>query len=152
MRKLILADTFRFSAMVEAAGVRDIIADGLKRGAAEAAAKRETLLRLKRALDEAKAPVERDDIMRQLLAAQRDDNGLYRVGIDTAMQVVTCAARRGVEDCIYDFLAPILEVDAKTLAAMPLEEFGTQLREMVKSNDFSGFFGLPGMIQAKAKG
>ena len=52
MRELIVADIQRFSTMVEAAGVREIIADGLKRGAAEAASKRELLLDLKRQLDQ----------------------------------------------------------------------------------------------------
>lgn len=59
MRKLIVADIQRFSTMVEAAGVREIIADGLKRGAEEAVKKRNLLLRLNRALDAAKDKAER---------------------------------------------------------------------------------------------
>lgn len=150
MRKLIVADIQRFSTMVEAAGVREIIADGLKRGAAEAANKRELLLKLKRELDEAKDAAQRDDVMRRLMTAQRDDMGLYRVGIDVAMQVLTAAAKKGVMDSVYDFLAPIFEMPQQALLqAMPLEDFVPLLRQLAKENNFSDFFDLPGLIQAK---
>lgn len=149
MRKLIVADIQRFSTMVEAAGVREIIADGLKRGTEEAVKKRNLLLRLNRALDAAKDKAERDDIMRQLMSAQRDDLGLYQVGIDVCMQVLTVAAKSGVADCVYGFLAPIFETDPGTLSEMPLEEFARSLRQLLQENNFKDFFGLPGLIQAK---
>ena len=149
MRKLIVADIQRFSTMVEAAGVREIIADGLKRGAEEAVKKRNLLLRLKRQLDEAETHTKRDDIMRQLMAAQRDDLGLYQVGIDVGMQVLTVASKRGVADCVYAFLAPIFETDPGTLSEMPLEEFARSLRQLLQENNFKDFFGLPGLNQAK---
>lgn len=149
MRKLIVADIQRFSTMVEAAGVREIIADGLKRGASEAAHKRELLLDLKRQLDEAKDAAKRDDIMRRLMTAQRDDTGLYRVGIDVAMQVLTAAAKKGVMDCVYQFLAPIFEIPQKELEELPLEDFVPLLRQLAKENNLSDFFSLPGLIQAK---
>lgn len=149
MRKLIVADIQRFSTMVEAAGVREIIADGLKRGAAEAAKKREVLLELKRQLDEAKDAAQRDDTMRRLMTAQKDDTGLYRVGIDVAMQVLTAAAKKGVMDCVYQFLAPIFEMPWEELEDLPLENFVPLLRQLVKENNFSDFFALPGMTQAE---
>lgn len=149
MRKLIVADIQRFSTMVEAAGVREIIADGLKRGAEEAVKKRNLLLRLNRALDAAKDKAERDDIMRQLMAAQKDDLGLYQVGIDVAMQVLTAAAKKGVMDCVYQFLAPIFEMPRQALEALPLKEFVPLLRQLAKENNLSDFFDLPGLIQAQ---
>lgn len=149
MRKLIVADIQRFSTMVEAVGVREIIADGLKRGAEEAVKKRNLLLRLNRALDAAKDKAERDDIMRQLMTAQRDDLGLYQVGIDVAMQVLTVASKRGVADCVYAFLAPIFQTDPAALSEMPLEEFAQSLRQLLQENNFKDFFGLPGLNQAK---
>lgn len=149
MRKLIVADIQRFSTMVEAAGVREIIADGLKRGAAEAASKRELLLKLKRELDEAKDDAQRDDTMRRLMTAQRDDMGLYRVGIDVAMQVLTAAAKKGVMDCVYKFLSPIFELSQEELAELPLEEFAPLLRKIAEENKLSDFFTLPGLTQAE---
>ena len=149
MRKLIVADIQRFSTMVEAAGVREIIADGLKRGAAEAASKRELLLKLKRELDEAKDAPQRDDVMRRLMTAQKDDMGFYRVGIDVAMQVLTAAAKKGVMDCVYKFLAPIFELPPEELEALPLEEFAPLLRQLAEKNNLADFFDLPGLIQAK---
>ena len=149
MRKLIVADIQRFSTMVEAAGVREIIADGLKRGAAESANKREVLLELKRQLDDAKDAAQRDDTMRRLMTAQKDDTGLYRVGIDVAMQVLTAAAKKGVMDCVYQFLAPIFEMPQKTLEELPLKDFVPLLRQLAKENNLSDFFDLPGLIQAK---
>ena len=149
MRELIVADIQRFATMVEAAGVREIIADGLKRGAAEAANKRELLLKLKRELDEAKDAPQRDDVMRRLMTAQRDDMGLYRVGIDVAMQVLTAAAKKGVMDCVYKFLSPIFEISPEELEALPLEEFAPLLRQLAEKNNLADFFGLPGLIQAK---
>ena len=151
MRKLNVSDIYRFSVMVERANVREIIGDGLKRGAEEAMKKRNQLLRLKRALDEAKEQAERDDIMRQLMTTQKDDTGLYRVGIDVAMQVLTAASKNGVVDCIYDFLAPIFEVEQASLAAMPLDVFAKELKKLLKENNFQDFFDLPGMIQAKSE-
>ena len=150
MRKLILADVPRFAAMVEAAGVREIVADGLKRGAAEAVKKQEQLLRLKRALDEATEPAARDDIMRQMMTAQKDDTGLYRVGIDVGMQVLAVTAQKGVLDSVYDFLAPITEMEREALAEMPLEDFAKLLRQLLAENDFGSFFGVPGLPQAKS--
>ena len=149
MRKLIVADIQRFSTMVEAAGVREIIADGLKRGAAEAANKRELLLKLKRELNEAKDAPKRDEVMRRLMTAQRDDMGLYRVGIDVAMQVLTAAAKKGVMDCVYQFLAPIFEMPQQTLEELPLEDFVPLLRKIAEENKLSDFFSLPGLTQAK---
>ena len=149
MRKLIVSDIQRFSTLVEAAGVREIIADGLKRGAAEAANKREALLDLKRQLDEAKDNAQRDDTMRRLMTAQRDDMGLYRVGIDVAIQVLTAAAKNGVMDCVYQFLAPIFEMPQQALEELPLEEFVPLLRKIAKENKLSDFFSLPGLTQAK---
>lgn len=149
MRKLIVADIQRFSTMVEAAGVREIIADGLKRGAAEAASKRELLLKLKRELDEAKDAPQRDDVMRRLMTAQRDDMGLYRVGIDVAMQVLTAAAKKGVMDCVYQFLAPIFEMPQQALEELPLEEFAPMLKQLAAENNLADFFDLPGLTQAK---
>lgn len=149
MRKLIVADIQRFSTMVEAAGVREIIADGLKRGAAEAANKRELLLKLKRELDETKDAPQRDDVMRRLMTAQRDDMGLYRVGIDVAMQVLTAAAKKGVMDCVYQFLAPIFEISPEELEALPLEEFAPMMKQLAEKNNLADFFDLPGLIQAK---
>ena len=149
MRKLIVSDIQRFSVMVEAAGVREIIADGLKRGAAEAASKRELLLDLKRQLDEAKDAAKRDDTMRRLMTAQKDDTGLYRVGIDVAMQVLTAAAKKGVMDCVYQFLTPILEMPREELEELPLKDFVPLLRQLAKENNLSDFFDLPGLIQAQ---
>ena len=149
MRKLIVADIQRFSTMVEAAGVREIIADGLKRGAAEAANKREVLLELKRKLDEAKDDAQRDDTMRRLMTAQKDDMGLYRVGIDVAMQVLTAAAKKGVMDCVYQFLAPIFEMPQQALEELPLEDFVPLLRKIAEENKLSDFFSLPGLTQAQ---
>lgn len=149
MRKLIVADIQRFSSIVEAAGVRDIIADGLKRGAAEAANKRGLLLGLKRQLDEARGDAQRDDIMRRLMTVQKDDMGLYRVGIDVAMQVLTAAAKKGVMDCVYQFLTPIFEMPRQKLEELPLEDFVPLLRQLAAENNLSDFFGLPGLIQAK---
>lgn len=149
MRKLIVADIQRFSTMVEAAGVREIIADGLKRGAAEAANKRELLLDLKRQLDEAKDDAQRDDTMRRLLTAQKDDMGFYSVGIDVAMQVLTVAAKKGVMDCVYQFLSPIFEMPRQKLEELPLEDFVTLLRHLAEENNLSDFFALPGLTQAR---
>lgn len=149
MRKLIVADIQRFSTMVEAAGVREIIADGLKRGAAEAAHKRELLLELKRQLDDSKNAAQRDDIMRRLMTVQKDDMGLYRVGIDVAMQVLTAAAKKGVMDCVYQFLAPIFEIPGEELEELPLEDFVPLLRQMAKENKLSDFFDLPGLTRAQ---
>lgn len=149
MRKLIVADIQRFSTMVEAAGVREIIADGLKRGAAEAASKRELLLKLKRELDEAKDAPQRDDVMRRLMTAQRDDMGLYRVGIDVAMQVLTAAAKKGVMDCVYQFLAPIFEMPQQAMEELPLEDFAPMLKQLAAENNLADFFDLPGLTQAK---
>ena len=149
MRKLSVADIQRFSTMVEAAGVREIIADGLKRGAAEAANKRELLLKLKRELDEAKDDAQRDDTMRRLMTAQRDDMGLYRVGIDVAMQVLTAAAKKGVMDCVYQFLSPIFDMPQQALEELPLEEFAPMLKQLAAENNLADFFDLPGLTQAK---
>ena len=149
MRELIVADIQRFSTMVEAAGVREIIADGLKRGAEEAAKKREVLLDLNRQLGEAKDKAKRDDIMRRLMTAQKDDMGLYRVGIDVAMQVLTAAAKKGVMDCVYQFLSPIFEMPQKDLEELPLEDFVPLLRQLAAENNLSDFFTLPGLTQAK---
>lgn len=149
MRELIVADIQRFSTMVEAAGVREIIADGLKRGAAEAAKKRELLLELKRQLDEAKDNAQRGDTVRRLMTVQKDDMGLYRVGIDVAMQVLTAAAKKGVMDCVYQFLAPIFEMPREELEELPLKDFVPLLRQMAKENNLSDFFDLPGLIQAQ---
>ena len=149
MRNLIVADIQRFSSMVEAAGVREIVADGLKRGASEAASKREVLLDLNRQLGEAKDKAKRDDIMRRLMTAQKDDMGLYRVGIDVAMQVLTAAAKKGVMDCVYNFLSPIFELSQEELAELPLKDFVPLLRQLAKENNLSDFFDLPGLIQAK---
>lgn len=149
MRKLIVADIQRFSTMVEAAGVRKIIADGLKRGAAEAANKRELLLELKRQLDNAENAAQRDDTMRRLMTAQKDDTGLYRVGIDVAMQVLTAAAEKGVMDCVYEFLGPIFEIPRQELEELPLEDFVPLLRQLAKENNLSDFFSLPGLTQAQ---
>ena len=149
MRKLIVADIQRFSTMVEAAGVREIIADGLKRAATEAANKRGLVLGLKRQLDEAKEGAQRDDIMRRLMTVQKDDMGLYRVGIDVSMQVLTAAAKKGVMDCVYQFLAPIFEMPQQALEELPLEEFVPLLRQMAKENNLSDFFNLPGLTQAE---
>ena len=149
MRELIVADIQRFSTMVEAAGVREIIADGLKRGAAEEVKKRELLLELKRQLDEAKDNAQRGDTVRRLMTAQKDDMGLYRVGIDVAMQVLTAAAKKGVMDCVYQFLAPIFEMPRQALEELPLKDFVPLLRQLAKENNLSDFFDLPGLIQAK---
>ena len=149
MRKLIVADIQRFSTMVESAGVREIIADGLKRGAAEAASKRELLLALKRQLDEAKDGPQRDDVMRRLMTAQKDDMGLYRVGIDVAMQVLTAAAKKGVMDCVYQFLSPIFEMPQQALEELPLDEFAPMLKQLAAENNLADFFDLPGLTQAK---
>lgn len=149
MRKLIVADIQRFSTMVEAAGVREIIADGLKRGAAEAANKRGLLLALKRQLDEARGDAQRDDIMRRLMTVQKDDMGLYRVGIDVAMQVLTAAAKKGVMDCVYQFLSPIFEIPREELENLSLEDFVPLLRQLAKENKLSDFFDLPGLTQAQ---
>lgn len=149
MREFIVADIERFAIMVDTSCIREIINDGLKRGAAEAIKKRNTLLRLKRELDGAENQIQRDDIMRQLIAAQKDDLGLYQIGIDVVMQVITAAAKNGVIGCVYDFLAPIFQVDPKILAEMPLSEFVPAVREMVSKNNFKDFFDLPGLIQAK---
>ena len=140
MRKLIVDDIQRFATMVEAAGVREIIADGLKRGASEAANKRGLLLGLKRQLDEAKEGAQRDDIMRRLMTVQKDDMGLYRVGIDVAMQVLTAAAKKGVMDCVYQFLAPIFEMPREELEELPMEDFVPLLRQLAKENNLSDFF------------
>lgn len=150
MRKLILADVPRFSRMIEAAGVREIIADGLQQAAEYGQQKRAELLRLKKALDAATEPGQRDDIARQLLNCQQDDAALTRLGIDAALQVLGAAARRGVDECIYRFLAPILEMDAEAVAALPLEELGGLLRKMAQGNNLADFFDLPGVIQAKS--
>ena len=149
MRNLIVADIQRFSSMVEAAGVREIVADGLKRGASEAASKREVLLDLNRQLGEAKDKAKRDDIMRRLMTAQKDDMGLYRVGIDVAMQVLTAAAKKGVMDCVYKFLSPIFELSQEELAELPLEKFAPMLKQLAAENNLADFFDLPGLIQAK---
>ena len=149
MRKLIVDDIQRFSTMVETAGVREIIADGLKRGAAEAANKRELLLKLKRELDEAKDAPQRDDVMRRLMTAQKDDMGFYRVGIDVAMQVLTVAAKKGVMDCVYKFLSPIFELSPEALAELPLEEFAPMLKQLAAENNLADFFDLPGLNQAQ---
>lgn len=149
MRKLIVEDIQRFSTMVEAAGVREIIADGLKRGAAEAANKRGLLLALKRQLDEAKNGPHRDDVMRRLMTAQKDDIGLYRVGIDVAMQVLTATAKKGVMDCVYKFLSPIFEISPEELKKLPLEEFAPMLKQLAAENNLADFFDLPGLTQAE---
>ena len=149
MRELIVADIQRFSTMVDAAGVREIIADGLKRGASEAANKRGLLLDLKRQLDEAKDSAQRDDIMRRLMTVQKDDTGLYRVGIDVAMQVLTASAKKGVMDCVYQFLSPIFEMPRDALEELPLEDFVPLLRQLAKENNLSDFFTLPGLTQAQ---
>ena len=149
MRNLIMADIQRFSTMVEAAGVREIIADGLKRVASEAAKKRELLLDLKRQLDGTKDNAQREDIVRRLMTAQRDDMGLYRVGIDVAMQVLTAAAKKGVMDCVYKFLSPIFEISPEELAELPLDEFAPMLKQLAAENNLADFFDLPGLTQAK---
>ena len=149
MRKLIVADIQRFSTMVEAAGVREIIADGLKRASTEAANKRGLVLGLKRQLDEAKEGAQRDDIMRRLMTVQKDDMGFYRVGIDVSMQVLTAAAKKGVMDSVYNFLSPIFEMPRQALAELPLEDFVPLLRQMAKENNLSDFFDLPGLTQAQ---
>lgn len=149
MRKLIVADIQRFSTMVEAAGVREIIADGFKRGAAEAESKRELLLKLKRELDEAKDAPQRDDVVRRLMTAQKDDMGFYRVGIDVFMQVMTVAAKNGVMDCVYQFLSPIFELSQEELEELPLEDFAPMLKQLAAENNLADFFSLPGLTQAK---
>lgn len=149
MRQLVLADVPRFAQMIEAAGVRDIVADGLARGAESGRQQRAELLRLKKALDEAKQPQERDDLTRQLLSVQRDDSALTQIGIDVALQILGAAAKRGVDGCIYRFLAPILETEPEAVAELPLQQLAAALRQIAEGNDLSDFFGLPGLIRAK---
>lgn len=149
MRKLIMDDIQRFSTMVETAGVREIISDGLKQAAEEGIKKRNVLLKLKRQLDEAQNTVQRDDIMRQLMTTQKDDAWLYIIGIDVVMQVLSAAAKRHAMDCVYAFLSPVLEMDASSLAELPLNELAPLLRQLILENNFKDFFDLPGLTQAK---
>lgn len=149
MRKLNYSDVARFSIMIDATGVREIVANGTKQAVEEGLKKRNQLLDLKRKIDEAQNPIQRDDYVRRLLTVQKDDAAIYRIGIDTVMQILTTAARNGAMDSINAFLMPIFEVSEKELQEMPLEEFKNLLKQLAKENDLIDFFDLPGLLQAK---
>lgn len=46
------------------------------------------------------------------------------------------------EECFYDFIAPIFEIEAKGIKEMELPELIKGLKQIVNENDITGFFKL----------
>lgn len=153
MRLLTLEDAFRFSRLLAVSGARDTVERALRAAVTTAAEKRERLLQLRRAMDEMDESdgAAKADLERRYQAAAADDTALYNLGINTVMEVLTLAAGQGVQACVYDFLAPALEVDTAVLAAMPLTELVQRVRELAEHNNLIGFFGSPSGISGGAK-
>lgn len=153
MRPLTLADAFRFSRLLAAAGAKETVTAALRQVAESAGQKRETLLRLRRAVDDipAEDKAGREDAMRRYLTEKADNTALYYIGVDAGVALLEQAAGQGVEGLCYAFLAPVLEVTAAEVAAMPLAELAPQIREMLEGNDFGRFFDSPSATSEGAR-
>lgn len=150
MKLLTLEDAFRFSRLLAVSGARDTVERALRAAVTTAGEKRERLLQLRRAMDESDGAA-KADLERRYRTAAADDTALYNLGINTVMEVLTLAAGQGVQACVYDFLAPALEVDTAALANMPLTELVQRVRELAEHNNLIGFFGSPSGISEGAK-
>lgn len=124
MRKLNLTDVFRFSRLVKASGMRDVVSNTLH------------------AVADAKARAKADAKDGELVGktAKVGDSDLYAIGIDAFMSIVDMAAQKGVEESVYEFLAPVWEMTTEQVSNMSLEAVAENLRRMFAENDFSVFF------------
>lgn len=139
MRKLCLQDTFRFARLMKVTKSKDAIA-GILKNIQEAKKERKTVLDALRvdllAADDAEKPI----IQKALEEAQKDEDWVVSVGIDAFLIILECAAENGAEEAVYKFLAPVWEMKPEEVAALSLEAFADNIKQMVSENDFRRFF------------
>ena len=82
------------------------------------------------------------------LAAERSVEDIGIEGILTVLEVVS---EKKCEDAVYDVLSGPLEIPAKDIAVMPLDELTHLLEELAAQNNIRNFFkALSGMITSKS--
>lgn len=139
MRKLCLADSFRFARLMKVTRSKDAIA-GILNNIQAAKTGRKTILDGLRAelleADETEKPM----IQKALEEAQKDEDWVVSVGIDAFLVILECAAERGAEDAVYKFLAPVWEKTPAEVASMSIEVCIEAVKQMAAENDFVRFF------------
>lgn len=79
----------------------------------------------------------REDLVKYLQRISRDDDK-ENVGLNTILMVIE--ALGDAEDCIYDALSPVFEIEAKEIKTMPPAEFFSLIRQLSEENDLPNFF------------
>ena len=72
-----------------------------------------------------------------------------QIGIDGFLLIIEALAEKKSENAIYEALAAPMEIKAKDLAEMPLDELFAKLKEMAESIDFKSFFGYVSALVGK---
>lgn len=118
MRKLNLSDVFRFSRMVKATKAAPVVEELLAMASSE------------------------QEKHRQADSGQQADSDawLIDVGIRGFLRLLDCASEQGAESAVYKFLAPVWEMEEKTLMDMTLETVIANMAQMFRENDMLGFF------------
>lgn len=139
MRKLNITDVFRFSRMMMVTKSRETVRDILYNLDIEKQ-KRKNMLKSLREKAAGMEGEERAAFEATILATEKDNDWMTRVGIDAAMAIMECAANEGAEKAVCRFLAPVWEMDEDAVGALSIEAFVENLRRMLAENDFKTFF------------
>lgn len=69
-------------------------------------------------------------------------------GVDVIWAIIDSASNAGVEEMLYSFLAPVLEVERSEVENMEIDKLVDSIFEMISINDFGSFFKrASGLIQ-----
>jgi len=68
------------------------------------------------------------------------DSDLTRVGMTTILMVIEALSDKKAEGAFYDAVAPVFEIDAAEVEAMPPSELFAHLKQMAEENDLPNFF------------
>lgn len=151
MRLLTLDDGFKLARILALSGARKAVRDSLISASKAGEEKRERLLALRAQADTATG-AEQEALRLRYKTLAADESELTRIGVDAAMEIMECASVKGVSALVYDFLAGVMETDSAAVAAMPLPEVAGAIKEILKNNDVSSFFGLSGAEAATPDG
>lgn len=146
MRQLTLEDVFRFSDLVESTKAYDLL-EQLTREAEELKHQREiTLNDMKQQLKE--IPAEDRDARKELVdrmtVFEHDDGYQTQFGIHAFVETMKCAAREGVREDVYCFLAGLFEMETKDVAAMPIHAVVAMILDTLKQVPEDFFGSAPG--------
>lgn len=88
-----------------------------------------------------KASGVRQELIDKLIELQNVESAdLKRVGLDTVLLIIEALADKKAERSIYDFFAPIMEMTADEVAALPANEFIEAVKRIGEENDLASFF------------